>query len=127
MPTWTPDFCSTQPPCAISIEPDWSAPREFVRLCSHHAKLRDDGLKDDELFAAIVQSCRVKEAARAEVKKVLGLDKEIEAPRAEVQPDGSFKIVTGAKDAALLALKTAVDAEVAKVDKPVGVSVVVIE
>ena len=94
--TWYPDFCVGQP-CAIEIERDWSAPRRFVRRCAHHQSL---GLPDQALFDAILQSSRVKEAARWAVKVELGLNKEHPGVRYRTNADGSFTVLT---DAASLA------------------------
>ena len=94
--TWYPDFCPSGQ-CQIEIERDWSAPRRFVRRCAHHQSL---GLADQPLFDAILQSSRVKEAARWTVKVELGLDKEHPGVRYRTNADGSFTVLT---DAASLA------------------------
>lgn len=94
MITWEPDFCPPgQGRCVIEIERDWSAPRRFVSLCTHHQELRT-GLSDAQLFAIILQSCRVKETARAVVKAELGLDKEHPGVPYRVGADGNFTVLT---------------------------------
>jgi len=56
--------------------------------------LRDGGLDDQQLFNAILQSSRVKETARWQIKLELGLDKEYPGVPYRVNPDGSFTIPT---------------------------------
>jgi len=94
MLTWTPDFCPSNPPCRLEIERDWSAVKSVLRYCAHHQSLRDGGLDDQQLFNAILQSSRVKETARWQIKLELGLDKEYPGVPYRVNPDGSFTIPT---------------------------------
>jgi len=80
MLTWMPDFCPSGN-CRIELDKaggkvDWTRPKSFVTLCPHHRGLKDSGLTDQQVFDAILQSSRVKEAARWAVKVELGLGKE---------------------------------------------------
>ena len=89
---WTPDFCP-RGSCRIEVARDFSLVA-LVRLCPHHQSLKDSGLTDQQVFRAIVQSSRLKERARWEVKLSLGLDKEHPGVPYRVNADGSFTIPT---------------------------------
>lgn len=128
---WTPDFCPPGPSCTLEIERDWSKIVRFVRCCPHHQSLRDSGLDDQRVFAAILQSSRVKEAARAAAKTELGLDKEHPGLPFTVAADGSITVLTGINGERTNGLvralvRTAVDAAVALVEKPEGTSTVTV-
>ena len=90
---WTPDFCPSGS-CRLEIERDWSAVKSVLRYCTHHQSLRDGGLDDQQVFNAILQSSRVKETARWQIKLELGLDKEHPGVPYRINPDGSFTIPT---------------------------------
>ena len=103
--TWYPDFCPSGQ-CVIELEKvfldgkpvsvNWNSPNSIITLCPHHKGL---ALSDQQVFEAIVQSSRVKEKARAAVKRELGLDKEHPGVPYRVNADGSFTVLT---DPALL-------------------------
>lgn len=93
MLTWFPDFCPSGS-CALEIERDWSGVKQFIRVCPHHQGLRDGGLNDQQAFAAILQSSRVKETARWATKVELGLNKEHPGVPYRVNADGSFTVPT---------------------------------
>ena len=76
------------------VDVNWSTPKSFVTLCTHHQGLKDSGLTDQHVFDAILQSSRVKETARWQIKVELGLDKEHPGVPYRVNPDGSFTIPT---------------------------------
>jgi hypothetical protein len=95
MVTWYPDFCPTGQ-CMIELEKangslNWTNPKSFLSTCPHHAGL---GLSDQQRFEAILQSSRVKEKARAAVKRELGLDKEHPGVPYRTNADGSFTVFT---------------------------------
>ena len=98
MLTWMPDFCPTGQ-CRIELEKaegkvDWTKPKSFITLCPHHRGLKDSSLTDQQVFDAILQSSRVKEAARWAVKVELGLDKEHPGVPYRINADGSFAVLT---------------------------------
>lgn len=95
MITWYPDFCPSGQ-CVIELDKasqaiNWLIPKRIVKLCPHHKNL---GLSDQGVFEAILQSSRVKEAAKAAAKKELGLDEEHPGVPFKVNADGSFTILT---------------------------------
>jgi hypothetical protein len=90
---WTPDFCVGQP-CRIEISRDWSTVTNVLRYCQHHQSIKDSGLADQQVFRAILQSCRVKESGRYAVKQELGLDKQHPGVPYSVATDGSILIRT---------------------------------
>jgi len=98
MLTWMPDFCPSGN-CRIELDKsagsvDWNRPKSFIILCPHHQGLKDSGLTDQQVFDAVVQSSRVKEAARWAVKLELGLDKEHPGVPYRINVDGSFTVLT---------------------------------
>jgi len=100
MLTWMPDFCPTGN-CRIELDKtggsvDWTRPKSVITYCPHHQGLKDSGLTDQQVFDAILQSSRVKEAARWAVKVELGLDKEHPGVPYRINADGSFIVLTDA-------------------------------
>ena len=138
------------------IEPDnfynyvvrWDIPKSVLTLCPHHKALKDAGRTNDEVFKVMLQSCRVKEAARYKIKQDLDLDNKIINPDTglvyaatgdkypgipyRVESDGSFTLGINRLGEKLAELPTrksekdaliaAVNAEVDKVAKPTGTS-----
>ena len=100
MITWYPDFCPSGQ-CVIELEKvfvdgkpvsiNWNVPKSIITLCPHHKGL---ALSDQQVFEAILQSSRVKEKARAAVKRELGLDKEHPGVPYRVNANGSFTVLT---------------------------------
>ena len=148
MLTWMPDFCLSGN-CRIELDKavgkvDWTRPKSFVTLCPHHRGLKDSGLTDQQVFDAILQSSRVKEAARWAVKVELGLDKEHPGVPYRINADGSFTVLT---DSASLAwekdgqpgplptirgvdrnrARTAALSAVSATSRPIGTSTVTVE
>lgn len=138
MITWHPDFCPDDPAtgrpssCVLILRNDWSAVVEVARRCSHHASVQDANKLDDQaLFDVILQSSRVKEAARSAAKAHLELDKDHGGVPYRVEADGSFTVgvtkggdVFPGLDARKSELQTKIDTEVGKIEKPTGVSAV---
>jgi hypothetical protein len=99
--------------------------RKFNRLCPFHAAQRAQLAGDDELYDVLVQSERVREAARYAVKLELGLDKEHPGVPFQVDPDGNFTILLDALDIPLtppgrVRASAAAQAAVAQVRRPLG-------
>jgi len=126
MKRWTPDFCPSNPPCVIELGADWTAPRGFARMCSHHQAMRDGGMRDVEVFRSIVQTSRVKEVARYRIKTELALSKEVSIPY-RVEPDGRIVIESGERGARLTELRGKVAAALALIERPTGTSAVEVE
>jgi len=134
---WTPDFCPPGPPCRLEIERDWSAVRQFLTICAHHKSL---GLTGQQIFRALLQSTRLKERARWEIKLSLGLNKQHPGVPYRVNPDGSFTILTDraslawrlddgsagplprVSDADRTAARTVALAAIASIERPLGTS-----
>ena len=99
MVTWYPDFCPSGQ-CKIELEKangsiNWTTPKRFIALCPHHQNVKNTNALDDAgIFTAILQSSRVKEKARAAVKRELALDKEHPGVPYRVNADGSFTVLT---------------------------------
>lgn len=123
---WHPDFCVGPSRCAIEITRAWSV-IQFLELCSHHRGLRDGGLTDEQLFAAILQSSRVKEVARWAIKQHLGLDKEHPGVPYLVLGDGSISIRPGLTGQARTAARTVAATAIATVSRPQGTSLVTVD
>ena len=124
---WYPDFCPPGQPCALEIAPDWSAVNAFMRACPHHQSLRDGGQSDNEVFSAMLQSCRVKEIARWEAKLELGLSKDHPGVAYRVEADGSITIMTGASEFVLAGIRSRIARAIATVPRPLGTSLISIE
>lgn len=147
---WYPDFCPSGR-CAITLEKradrstNWDAPIS-LSLCNHHASIKaTHGLNDIGIFRAIVQSSRVKEAARWAVKRELGLDKDHPGVSYRVLPNGNFAITTSSQDLSWrredgspgpLPLIFSADriraanraaADIAAIERPAGTSTVTVE
>lgn len=119
--TWYPDFCPTGG-CALEIERDWSAVKR-VKLCVHHETVKNtNGMTDQQIFKSILQSSRVKEVARGAAKSTLGLPKDHPGLPFTVGADGNFTIQSGVSGQTRTAVRTAVSAAVASVEKPAGTS-----
>ena len=140
---WTPDFCPSGS-CRIEVAQDFTL-IGIVRCCPHHQALRDSGLTDQQVFRAVLQSSRLKERARWEVKLVLGLDKEHPGVPYRVNQDGSFTVLTDRASLAWIApdrsvgalptittqdrIKARTDAinAIASLERPPGVSAVTVD
>lgn len=123
---WVPDFCPPGATCCLEIESDWSSVRAFVRCCPHHQSLRDKGMADQQVFEAILQSSRVKEAARYAAKLEMKLDKKHPGLPYTVDPAGNFTILTGATGLVKARVRSAAAAAVAQVARPAGTSSVIV-
>lgn len=125
---WQPDFCTSNPGCALEIARDWSGVIQVIRYCAHHQALKTGGLTDARVFTAMLQSSRVKEAARWAAKVELMsrgiVDKEYPGLPFTVAADGSFTIQSGVVGAVLTAVRSVVDAAVLTVSRPIGTSTV---
>ena len=139
---WTPDFCP-RGSCRIEITQNWIL-IGIVRYCPHHQSLRDGGLTDQQVFRAIVQSSRLKERARWEIKLSLGLDKQHPGVPYRVNPDGSFTVLTDRASLAWMKddlvgplptispadrtrARTAAVNAIANLERPLGVSAVTVD
>jgi hypothetical protein len=122
--TWYPDFCPPGQSCAIKIEPDWGKAKRGSIYCSHHQRLMDGGLTFDEVFTAILQSSRAKEAARWAMKLELGLDKEHPGLPYTVDANGDITIQSGVVGTAHARVKGRADAAVSALHRPAGTSMV---
>ena len=89
--TWFPDF-SPSGQCILEIQQGHTGLIKVVRFCPYHQSLKDGGLTDAETFTAILQSSRVKEAARWAAKLALALDKEHPGVPYRVDADGGFTL-----------------------------------
>lgn len=123
---WHPDFCTSNPGCEIEIKPDWSGPVAYRKTCAHHASLKTGGLTDDQVFQAMLQSSRVKEAARAVAKEMLGLDKEHPGLPYTVDTAGNFTVQSGAVGSIRTAIRNSVATELLKISRPTGTSTVTV-
>lgn len=123
---WRPDFCPSLRGCRIELIGPETLVR-FISLCPHHKRMLDSGMQEQEVFDAIVQSSRLKEAARWSVKVRMGLDKEHPGVPYSVDANGNFTIVSGAVGAARAALRSGVADDIAGVRKPAGTSTVSVE
>jgi hypothetical protein len=102
MRLWYPDFCPSGS-CVIELTKEangstnWTSPKNIVTLCQHHTGVKNTHALDNAgIFTAIIQSSRVKEAARKAVKTELGLDKQHPGVPYRVNADGSFTVLTAA-------------------------------
>jgi hypothetical protein len=128
---WYPDFCA-RGQCVLEIEQGHTGLVFAISFCPHHQSLKDGGLTDAQVFAAIVQSSRVKEAARWAAKLHLLLDKEHPGVPYRVETDGNFTIGVDSRgeempewpknDIQRALLATAIDAAVLEVTRPAGTS-----
>ena len=90
--TWYPDFCPNGGQCQIEIKPDFTGITNFKKRCPFH---QINGLSDHDTFVALVQSSKLKEAARWAIRLELGLDKDAPQIPYTVESDGSFTIHSG--------------------------------
>lgn len=135
---WSPDSCPSGK-CVIAVAPDFSSGTP-VRLCPHHKSLQDAGRTGAEVYRVMIQSVRVREAARAAAKIELALDKEHPGVPYRVEDDGNFTIGvssrlnkdTGTREWVTMSewpadktrLDAAMEAATAKVEKLPGISIV---
>lgn len=122
---WHPDFCTTSPGCAFETTDAQASLVRVIRYCPHHQSLRTGGLTDAQVFDAVKQSSRVKEAARWTVKTQRGLAENVSVPYT-VGADGNFTIQAGVSGGALTTLRTAVTTAVNAVSRPAGTSTVTV-
>jgi len=134
--TWYPDFCpgGAANGCEILISNDWNFVERYPRKCPHHAAVKALHVLDDQaLFVVVLQSSRVKEAARWAAKLQLGLDKEHPGVPYRVESNGNFIIgvdrETGTRmggwpnaGANRTNLITAINDAVQQVTRPLGTS-----
>jgi hypothetical protein len=97
---WYPDFCPSGG-CVIELTKEangstnWTSPKNIVTLCQHHTGVKNTHALDNSgIFNAIIQSSRVKEAARKAVKTELGLSKEHPGVPYRINANGSFTVLT---------------------------------
>jgi hypothetical protein len=119
---WHPDFCAGDPGCLFEIESDWSAARAVVRYCTQHQVLKDSGLTDAEIFAAVLQTSRVKEAARWAAHVALALPEDDPGLPYTVSKNGDITIQLGVDGATKAAILPSIDAATALIAKPIGTS-----
>lgn len=127
---WHPDFCpSGSPSCIFDVTNGWDNATP-IRYCRHHQSLKDGGLTDAQVFAAVLQSSRVKEAARWAVKlELIALGDMTEANPGvlyTVGQDGNFTIDTGKTGLELTTIQTAVSTALVAVTQPIGTSTVTV-
>lgn len=90
---WQPDFCPSGK-CEYEVSQDWTTCISVRKCCPHHQALRDTGVSDQTLFESVVQSSRVKEAARSAAKEVMyGSPKAGPEIPFTVAADGTIEIV----------------------------------
>lgn len=106
------------PDCSLNL---------IVTLCPHHMRVKfNNGLSDADTYRAIKASYAIREKARYAAKLALKLDKEHPGLPYVVGTDGTFTVLSGVTGPARTAVRSAVDASIAGLERPTGTSAVVI-
>lgn len=120
---WEPDFCPPGRPCKVEVSPSFVFVA-FHYCCAHHQSLRDDGMPDTEVVGVMLDSCRVKEAVREEIRKELEIGPEVSF---RVEASGDIVVRTGETGSRHDAAKARAEARAATIERRVGTSRVLIE
>jgi len=126
--TFFPDCCPSGNPCAFHVDANPELLLGVVRLCSHHASL---GLSNSVTHRAVINSTKVREAARWAIKQQWmtdgQVDKEYPGVPYTVDADGTIRLATGTVGLERAQLQVLAATEVAKIAQVPGIAQVVVE